>query len=117
MSRTIPVPRVVLFALGFLVLSLAAVASGPRDAEAAAQSCSAYTQEYQKRRCTFLEEYGNCLFNAYDSYDTCMESARRRKTGLSRSAVRLACGIGVQVDLFACHLALPVHIFKDLTRS
>jgi hypothetical protein len=69
--------------------------------------CFAVDQDDQPRDCTFLEEHGACLWNALDSYGTC----RNESDGFLD---RAACEIGVQVDLLACNLGMPVRLVKSL---
>lgn len=67
--------------------------------------CQAVNMAGLPRDCTFLEEHGMCLTNALDSYNQCVDSA-------DNWFDRAACEIGVQVDLFACNIALPWHLVK-----
>lgn len=77
----------------------------PPSARAQDTGCIAVDQNELPRDCTFLEEHGACLVNALDSYDTCIES-------VDSLMDRIVCEAGVQVDLFACNVALPWHLLK-----
>jgi len=57
------------------------------------------------RQCTFLEEHGACLWNAFDSYDGC-------KVEADGFLDHLSCEIGVQVDLLACNFGLPWRLIQ-----
>jgi hypothetical protein len=69
--------------------------------------CIAVDKHGMPRDCTFLEEHGACLWNALDSYDTCREDS-------DGFLDRAGCEIGVQVDLLACNLGMPVRLIKSL---
>jgi hypothetical protein len=69
--------------------------------------CIAVDMNDMPRDCTFLEEHGSCLWNALDSYYSCRESA-------DGFLERAACEVGVQVDLLACNLGMPVRLIKSL---
>ena len=69
--------------------------------------CIAVDLNDMPRACTFLEEHGACLWNALDSYDGCRLDA----DGFLDRAV---CELGVQVDLLACNLGMPVRLIKSI---
>lgn len=77
---------------------------------ASAQSvwaCEAIDRYDLPRPCTFMEEWGECLWNALDSLDQCLE----RKESLL-DAVR--CHTGTQVDLLACNLGAPLQFLGKM---
>ncbi len=84
--------RLALVALLTLAASLASAQ--------AVWACDAYDSHGSPRDCTFLERYGECLWNAMDSHYQCME----KKTSLL-DGVR--CHAGTQVDLLSCNLGMP----------
>ena len=69
--------------------------------------CIAVDSYYMPRECTFLEEHGECLWSALDSYHGCMEDTE----GFWAS---VGCQIGVQVDLLACNLSMPLRLIKAI---
>ena len=72
-----------------------------------ATGCIAVDMNDLPRDCTFLEEHGACLWNALDSYGSCREQS-------GGFFDRVSCEIGVQVDLLACNLGMPVRLIKSL---
>jgi hypothetical protein len=96
------------FAWGIILLLGAAVLLPTQELPAQdGSSCIAVDQHDLPRECTFLEEHGACLWNALDSHATCTLDA-------SGFLERAACEIGVQVDLLACNLGMPVRLIKSL---
>ena len=71
--------------------------------------CIAVDSNDMPRSCTFLEEHGGCLWYALDSYDSCMEETE----GFWASA---GCQIGVQVDLLACNMSMPIRLIGSIMR-
>jgi hypothetical protein len=102
-TQTSPRPRiwgiVILFTL-MLVLPI-------RRLPAQESSCIAVDMNDMPRACTFLENHGACLVGALDSYYACRE-------GAGGILDRLACEIGVQVDLLACNLGLPWRLIEAI---
>ncbi len=84
--------RLVLIAL----LSLGATLASAQTVWA----CEAYDRYDFPRPCTFMEEWGECLWGALDSLDQCLE---RKETFLDT----VRCHTGTQVDLLACNLGMP----------
>jgi hypothetical protein len=72
----------------------------PNVAAAMEEKCSDFTPN--KRPCTATEQYGYCLTNAAESYETCKEDAGIIKT--------LGCAVALEVDVIACTVALPVSL-------
>jgi hypothetical protein len=69
--------------------------------------CIAVDRYDQPRDCTFLEEHGACLWNAFDSYYTCIDES-------DGFWDRAACEMGIQVDLFACNMGIPWRLIKTV---
>lgn len=89
MSRTV---KRALFVYGLAVV-VAVVALHSQATPALA--CDAVDAYDQARDCTFMEEYGECLWNAMDSLDTCLGAA----SGWFSSG---ACWVGYEIDFYAC---------------
>lgn len=87
------------------VATLLVLIAAPPSAEAQSSDCPAVDMNELPRECTFLEEHGMCLTNAYDSYYSCVDSADNWWD-------RLVCEGGVQVDLLACNVAMPWTLLK-----
>ena len=98
LSRPFAWGIIILFGLGVLL---------PPQKLPASETCEAVDMEDQPRACTFLEEHGACLWNSLDSFDACMEGS----DGFWDGAV---CHAGVQVDLLACNLGLPLRLLKSI---
>ncbi|MGD2121660.1 MAG: hypothetical protein PVJ76_07940 [Gemmatimonadota bacterium] len=106
--RTITISRP--FAWGIIVLLGAGVLLPAQELPAQdGTGCIAVDQNGMPRDCTFLEEHGACLWNALDSHTTCTDNA-------DGFLDRAACEIGVQVDLLACNLGMPVRLIESLLR-
>lgn len=84
--------RIVLLAMLALTASLASAQ--------AVWACEAVDSYGEPRDCTFLERYGECLWNVLDAHDQCMEKKESFLDGVR-------CQAGTQVDLFACNLGIP----------
>lgn len=97
-------PRVLAWWAALAVL-LVLIATPP---SARAQQCEAVDQNDMPRDCTFLEEHGECLVSALDSYDGCIEDG-------DGFVDRIVCEAGVQIDLLACNLALPWTFLQSMT--
>ena len=92
---------------GIIIFLSLAVLIPTQGLPAQTTGCTAVDQFDQPRPCTFLEQHGACLWYALDSYDTCQD--------LSDGFFdRLGCEVGVQIDLFACNLALPWRVLRAL---
>jgi len=91
----------VIILLGLVVLLPA------KDLPAQDTSCAAVDQYDIPRGCTFLEEHGGCLWNALDSFGSCEE-------GAGGFFDLVSCHLGVQVDLFACNMGLPLRLLKSI---
>lgn len=87
------------------VALLLVLIAAPPSAGAQSSDCPAVDQYDMPRECTFLEEHGMCLTNAYDSYYSCKDNADNYWD-------RLVCEAGVQVDLLACNVAMPWTLLK-----
>jgi len=96
-------------AWGIVLLLGVAVLLPTQDLPAQDTKCQAVDKYDQPRDCTFLEEHGACLWNALDSYDTCKGDA----DGFLENTV---CEVGVQVDLLACNLGMPLRLFKSVVQ-
>ena len=94
-------------AWAFIILLGMAVLLPAQRLPAQEEGCIAVDRHDLPRPCTFLEEHGGCLWNAFESYDACKEDA----DGLFQ---HLACELGVQVDLLACNLGLPWRLIKSI---
>ena len=93
--------------LGVLVLTGIVLLLSAKELPAQGTECIAVDQFDMPRDCTFLEEHGECLWNALDSRDTCKDEA----DGFWDNAV---CEVGVQVDLLACNFGLPWRLIKSI---
>lgn len=112
---TISPSRAWLLLLGLVAASLLLFAGEPPDARAQTSGgCSVSAAYGGTRGCTFLEQYGQCLYNALASYNDCRSYAGRRGSTLSRIAHRAGCEVGVQVDLFVCHIGMPIYAYKQI---
>lgn len=80
------------------LVGLAGPGSGPE--EAAAQECSFLMEDGTKRACTFTENYGQCLYFAYQSYMHCQDPTEDAWTSW------FVCEIAYQVDNLACTLEM-----------
>jgi len=116
MRRTLTDDRGGLLLLAFVALTALLILNDPAPAAASTQSCRVTGSYGSTRGCTALERYGQCLTNAFSSYHDCLKFSRRR-TGLKRFGRRAACEIGVQVDLFACHLGLPYYLYSQIKQT
>jgi len=94
------------FAWGIIIFLGLAVLLPTQDLPAE-ETCPAVDMYDQPRPCTFLEEHGACLWYSLDSFDACIEGSG----GFWDSA---ACHVGVQVDLLACNLGLPMRLLKSI---
>jgi hypothetical protein len=92
---------------GVVIFLLVAALIPAEKAPAQSTSCIAVDQNDQPRECTFLEEHGQCLWNALDSYDMCREDSESLFG-------RLTCELAVQVDLFACNMSLPWRLIESI---
>lgn len=79
----------------------------PTNAAAQEEKCSDFT--LNNRPCTATEQYGYCLTNAVESYETCKEDA-------TSIFGKIGCGIAFDFDVLACSTAAPftplISIFK-----
>lgn len=73
-----------------------------------ADECETVDQNDLPRECTFMEEFGECLSNAEDSWETCLEYAN------GNWLIEEACDLGGAVDLLACVAALPFELIGEL---
>mgnify|MGYP006278920031 CR=1 FL=1 len=91
---------------GIVVFLGLAVLASAQDLPAQ-DACIAVDRDGFRRSCTFLEEHGSCLVGALDSYETCVEA-------LDGWVGRLGCEIGVQVDLLACNVTIPLALIRSI---
>lgn len=98
-GRRVPKPLWWVLA-GTLILLLATFSP------AAAGDCPAVDNQGNPRDCTAMEQYGQCLTNALDSRDQCLERAERWWQ-------RAGCEVAWSVDFWACTAALPVNILAQ----
>ncbi len=103
--KTLTLSRPVL--LGVAILLGLGVLLPTQNLPAQDASCIAVDRDGMPRSCTFLEEHGACLWNAFDSYYACGDAS-------SGFWDDLACQVGVQVDLFACNMGLPLRLIKSV---
>lgn len=94
-------------AWGIIFLLGAAVLLPAQELPAQVAGCIAVDRNDLPRNCTFLEEHGGCLWSALDSYDTCVG-------GSEGFFDRIACELGVQVDLLACNFGLPWRLLRTI---
>jgi hypothetical protein len=95
------------FALAALVFLGLAVLLPAQRLPAQDTQCIAVDRYDMPRDCTFLEEHGACLWNSLDSYGACLDEG-------DGFWDRMACEVGVQVDLLACNLGLPWTLLKSI---
>jgi hypothetical protein len=70
----------------------------PSNAAALEDKCSDYTP--RNRPCTASEQYGYCLTNAIESYETCKEDA-------TSVFGQVGCGIAFDFDVVGCTVSAP----------
>ena len=70
--------------------------------------CVAIDRDDLPRNCTFMEKWGQCLYEAEDSFEQCWEEAQN---GFGR----MACDIARTVDGIACHVASPFTLLRGLS--
>jgi len=92
---------------GAIILLGAVVVLPTQELPAQDTRCIAVDRYDMPRNCTFLEEHGQCLWEALDSWETCWEEA-------DGFLDRLGCDVGVQFDLLACNLGLPWRLIKSV---
>lgn len=81
-----------------LLLATLTLTAGAPDA-AAAQECQFQLEDGSIRKCTFTEQYGQCLFGAWQSYQDCLVMGETW-------AHKLMCDVAVEVDMLACTLGM-----------
>ncbi len=94
---------------GILTFLALGVLLQPRQLPAQDVGCRAVDLNDFPRKCTFLEEHGYCLVNALESYYQCALDA----DSFWENAV---CQMGVQVDLLACNISLPLTLIQTIMR-
>lgn len=70
-------------------------------------ACEVLDRYGDLRSCTFLEEYGECLWNVMDAHEQCMERKENFLDGF-------VCHLGTQVDVSVCNLGLPIQFIQKL---
>jgi hypothetical protein len=80
------------------------------DAGAASTECEALDRHGLPRDCTFTEEFGQCAWNAYDSYWQCIRSAEEAhgRDTIDFALAATGCELGYYMDLAVCGLASPL---------
>lgn len=92
--------------LRLVVIALVALGATLLSAQAV-WACEAYDVYDNPRPCTFLEEYGECLYSVLDAHDQCLERKESFLDGI-------ACHVGTQVDLAVCNLGMPLDLIRKL---
>lgn len=69
--------------------------------------CEAIDQDDMPRNCTFMEKWGQCLYEADDSYQQCRAEA-------DGGFDRMGCDLAYIVDGMACHIASPFTLIRGL---
>lgn len=111
---TITRNRGLLLLLGLVAACLLLASGESANAQSPGVGCTVPDQFASTRSCTFMERYGQCLSNSLSSYYDCRRYASRRSGWLGRMGARAACEGGVQVDLFVCHLRMPLYAFRQM---
>lgn len=68
-------------------------------------ACETIDQRGEERDCTFLEEFGECLYNAQDSHDAC---------DADRGDASWLCDTGLVIDGIACSVSAPLSLIGKL---
>jgi hypothetical protein len=68
-------------------------------------ACETLDKDGNPRDCTFLEEFGECLYNAQDSHDSC---------DASRGDESWLCDTGLVIDAGACAAGAPLSFLGKL---
>ena len=97
-------PRIALFYGAVLLLTAVAIHGSAEPA--LATDCVAVDSNGQLRDCTAMELYGQCLTNAVDSFDQCVEGAGFIET--------VGCNLAWVVDYYACAALLPASFVIQL---
>jgi hypothetical protein len=78
------------------------------SALAADDDCERMTSTGSTRDCTYLEEMHECLDDANDSYDDCVEDASSQDGFFAEAVNRLGCEASSVVNIAACGLAVSM---------
>jgi hypothetical protein len=70
--------------------------------------CERLTSTGETRDCTFLEEARECVDDANDSFDDCMEDASEQEGALTRLINYAGCEAASFVNLTACAVSVTM---------
>jgi hypothetical protein len=75
---------------------------------AAEDECERINSDGQTRDCTFLEEMRECIDDANDSLDECVEDAKSQDNWWSIGSNWVGCQLAFEVNMSACAVSVSV---------